>query len=221
MLSQLFQLPFRNVFPPPMAIFKGRLSLWPVGMMLVWLYWQSAKNWCHPFSPPFLTPAPHSLFIVKDYLTPPVSPTFTSFQLWPVLCPIIKCFPVYTVLCRCALPSRLFLAKVMVITNAATCNLLAFMIVGNQCNRPGEAEIKNKCSSVCEACVSISLANLWCHSMVRLHRRQIVSPLSGKQNGCAITATFRRSARCPSIRSRCTTLALVVVRSDSAEVDFS
>lgn len=51
--SILPQLPFKNFFPPPVAIFKGRSSLWPVGVMLVWLYWQRAKKWCHPSNPSF------------------------------------------------------------------------------------------------------------------------------------------------------------------------
>ena len=97
--SQLSQLPFKNFFPPPVAIFKGRWSLWPVGLMLVWLFWQWAKNWCQPSSPSFPDALIHSTsrtncpFIVKDCLTPPTPPPFSGFQLWPVLCPIIKCLP--------------------------------------------------------------------------------------------------------------------------------
>lgn len=86
--------PSKTSFPllsPPVAIFKGRSSLWPVAAMLVRLCWKRAKKLVSPLLYPVLLTTTVSLahhispFIVKDCL----SPRLTSLlQLPTVTCTV-------------------------------------------------------------------------------------------------------------------------------------
>lgn len=68
---------------------------------------------------------------------------------------------------------------------------LAFIIVGSKWNRPGEA--------VCVMCVDFACQLVASQYGEVTQETDSVSPLSGKQNGCAIKSAFRRSACCPSL----------------------
>lgn len=72
------------------------------------------------------------------------------------------------------------------------------MILASQCDRPEEAENKNK-RCECLVCVDFIYQLVASGYGEVTQERYSVSPLSGKQNGCAIKSAFRRSAGRPSL----------------------
>lgn len=109
----------------------------------------------------------------------------------------------------------------MAVTDSATCN--AVTEPGNPCD-PRESENINKCPflSVDYTCRHVA------SQYAKVTREtDTESALSGKQNGCAIKSTFRRSVRNPSLlpANPFAPTALppmpAAVHSTSNKVDFS